>query len=180
MDRGYVDYQRLFALHMAGSFFLIRAKSNTQYRRRYSHPLDKFGGVRFDQTIVLTGLGSTTDYPHPLRRIKYQDAQTGKTFNFLTNNFAVSAQTITDMYRYRWQVELFFKCIKQHLRIKTFFGPSENAVKSQIWIAISVYVLVAIIKKRLAIKAELYTILRVLSLTLFEKASLEPMLSGSN
>lgn len=180
MDRGYVDCQRLFALHMAGSFFVIRAKSNTKYRRRYSHPGDKSGGVRCDQTIVLTGLGSATDYPHPLRRIKYQDAQTGKTFNFLTNNFAVPAQTIADLYRYRWQVELFFKWIKQHLRIKTFFGTSENAVKSQIWIAISVYVLVAIIKKRLAIKAELYTILQVLSLTLFEKASLEPMLSGSD
>jgi hypothetical protein len=177
MDRGYVDFERLFALHMAGSFFVIRAKSNTKYRRRYSHPVDKSGGVRCDQTIVLTGVDSATDYPHPLRRIKYHDAQTGKTFNFLTNNFAVPAQTVADLYRYRWQVELFFKWIKQHLRIKSFFGTSENAVKSQIWIAISVYVLVAIIKKRLDLQADLYTILQVLSLTLFEKTSLEQMLN---
>jgi len=177
MDRGYVDFERLFALHMAGSFFVIRAKSNTKYRRRYSHPVDKSGGVRCDQTIVLTGVDSATDSPHPRRRIKYHDAQTGKTFNFLTNNFAVPAQTVADLYRYRWQVELFFKWIKQHLRIKSFFGTSENAVKSQIWIAISVHVLVAIIKKRLDLQADLYTILQVLSLTLFEKTSLDQMLN---
>ena len=156
-----------------GAFFVIRAKSNTQYKRRYSHPIDKSGGVRCDQTIVLTGVNSATDYPQPLRRIKYHDAQTGKTFNFLTNNFARPAQTVADLYRCRWQVELFFKWIKQHLRIKSFFGASENAVKSQIWTAISVYVLVAIIKKRLGIKADLYTILQVLSLTLFEKTTLK-------
>jgi IS4 transposase len=179
MDRGYVDFERLFALHMAGSFFVIRAKSNTKYRRRYSHPVDKTGGVRCDQTIVLTGVKSEHDYPQPLRRIKYHDAQTGKTFNFLTNNFAIPAQTVADLYRYRWQVELFFKWIKQHLRIKSFFGTSENAVKSQIWIAISVYVLVAIIKKRLDIEADLYTILQILSLTLFEKTLLLQLLTGS-
>ena len=173
MDRGYVDFKRLFSLNLAGAFFVIRAKSNTQYKRRYSHPIDKSGGVHCDQTIVLTGVNSAIDYPQPLRRIKYHDAQTGKTFNFLTNNFAVPAQTVADLYRYRWQVELFFKWIKQHLRIKSFFGTSENAVKSQIWTAISVYVLVAIIKKRLGIKADLYTILQVLSLTLFEKTTLK-------
>ena len=173
MDRGYVDFKRLFSLNLAGAFFVIRAKSNTQYKRRYSHPIDKSGGVHCDQTIVLTGVNSATDYPQPLRRIKYHNAQTSKTFNFLTNNFAVPAQTVADLYRYRWQVELFFKWIKQHLRIKSFFGTSENAVKSQIWTAISVYVLVAIIKKRLGIKADLYTILQVLSLTLFEKTTLK-------
>ncbi|MEJ1408932.1 MAG: IS4 family transposase, partial [Candidatus Sedimenticola sp. (ex Thyasira tokunagai)] len=179
MDRGYVDFERLFALHMAGSFFVIRAKSNTKYKRRYSHPADKSGGVQCDQTIVLTGVNTATGYPQSLRRIKYHDAKTGKTFNFLTNNFAIPAQTVADLYRYRWQVELFFKWIKQHLRIKSFFGTSENAVKSQIWIAISVYVLVAIIKKRLNIDADLYTILQILSLTLFEKSSLFHMLTES-
>jgi IS4 transposase len=164
---------------MAGGFFVIRTKSNTKYKRRYSHPVDKSGGLRCDQTIVLTGVNTTVDYPQPLRRIKYHDAQTDKTFNFLTNNFAVPAQTVADLYRYRWQVELFFKWIKQHLRIKSFFGTSENAVKSQIWIAISVYVLVAIIKKRLDIKIDLYTILQILSLTLFEKTSLIQMLTNS-
>ena len=180
MDRGYVDFKRLFSLNLAGAFFVIRAKSNTQYKRRYSHPIDKSGGVHCDQTIVLTGVNSATDYPQPLRRIKYHDAQTGKTFNFLTNNFAVPAQTVADLYRYRWQVELFFKWIKQHLRIKSFFGTSENAVKTQIWIAISVYVLVAILKKRLDFKADLYTIFQVLSLTLFEKTLLKQLLSEND
>ena len=180
MDRGYVDFERLFTLHMAGAFFVIRAKSNTRYRRRYSRPVDTSAGLRCDQTIVLTGVDTATGYPQPLRRIKYHDEQTGKTFNFLTNNFAVPAQTVADLYRYRWQVELFFKWIKQHLRIKRFFGTSENAVKTQIWIAISVYVLVAIIKKRLDIQADLYTILRILSLTLFEKTSLIQLLAESD
>jgi hypothetical protein len=179
MDRGYVDFGRLFVLHTAGAFFVIRAKSNTQYRRRYSHAVDKSGGVRCDQTIVLTGVDTASAYPQSLRRVKYHDAHSGKTFNFLTNNFAVPAQTLADLYRYRWQVELFFKWIKQHLRIKSFFGTSENAVKSQIWIAISVYVLVAIIKKRLNIQADLYTILQILSLTLFEKTSLVQLLTSS-
>ena len=178
VDRGYVDFERLFALNMAGAFFVIRAKSNIKYRRRYSHRVDRAGGVRCDQTIVLTGVNSATDYPQTLRRIKYHDVNTGKTFNFLTNNFAIPAQTVADLYRYRWQVELFFKWIKQHLRIKSFFGTSENAVKSQIWIAISVYVLVAIIKKRLDLQPDLYTILQVLSLTLFEKTPLEQILIG--
>ncbi len=177
MDRGYVDFERLFALHTAGAFFVIRAKSNTRYRRRYSKPVDRSAGLRCDQTIVLTGVNTAANYPQPLRRIKYHDEQTAKTFNFLTNNFAIPAQTVTDLYRNRWQVELFFKWIKQHLRIKRFFGISENAVKTQIWIAISVYVLVAIIRKRLDIQADLYTILQILSLTLFEKTSLIQMLA---
>jgi IS4 transposase len=163
---------------LAGAFFVIRAKSNTQYQRRYSRPVDKSTGVKCDQTIVLTGVNTATDYPQPLRRIKYHDENTGKIFNFLTNNFAIPAQTVADLYRYRWQVELFFKWIKQHLRIKSFFGTSENAVKTQIWIAISVYVLVAIIKKRLNLSTDLYTILQILSLTLFEKDHLEQMLAN--
>ena len=178
MDRGYVDFERLFTLHMAGAFFVIRAKSNTQYQRRYSRPVDKSTGVKCDQTIVLTGVNTATDYPQPLRRIKYHDENTGKTFNFLTNNFSIPAQTVADLYRYRWQVELFFKWIKQHLRIKSFFGTSENAVKTQLWIAISVYVLIAIIKKRLNLSTDLYTILQILSLTLFEKDPLEQMLAN--
>jgi hypothetical protein len=176
MDRGYVDFKRLFSMHTAGSFFVIRAKSNTKYNRRYSHPTDKSGGVRCDQTIVLTGINTADSYPQPLRRVKYYDAKTKKTFNFLTNNFVIPPQTVADLYRHRWQVELFFKWIKQHLRIKAFFGTSENAVKSQVWIAISVYVLVAIIKKRLKITSNLYTILQILSLTLFEKRPLIQLL----
>jgi hypothetical protein len=180
MDRGYVDFERLFTLHIAGAFFVIRAKSNTQYLRRYSSPVDKLTGVQCDQTVILTGVTTTNDFPQPLRRIKYHDQNSGKTFNFLTNNFAIPAQTVADLYRYRWQVELFFKWIKQHLRIKSFFGTSENAVKTQIWIAISVYVLVAIIKKRLNLSADLYTILQILSLTLFEKVPLEQVLANSD
>ena len=136
--------------------------------------------VKCDQTIILTGVNTKDDYPQPLRRIKYHDSNTSKTFNFLTNNFSVPAQTVADLYRYRWQVELFFKWIKQHLRIKAFFGTSENAVKSQIWIAISVYVLVAIIKKQLKLETELYTILQILSLTLFEKTPLDQLLMMSD
>ena len=167
MDRGYVDFERLYTLQLAGAFFVIRAKSNTRYQRRYSRPVDKS-----------TSVTTAKDYPQPLRRIKYHDENTGKTFNFLTNNFAIPAQTVADLYRYRWQVELFFKWIKQHLRIKRFFGTSENAVKAQIWIAISVYVLVAIIKKRLNLNTNLYTILQILSLTLFEKIPLQQLLAN--
>ena len=179
MDRGYLDFGRLFTLNQAGAFFVIRAKSNTQYRRRDSHPIDKSHGLLCDQRIILTGVDSKKDYPQSLRRIKYHDNQIDKTFNFLTNNFLIPAQTAADLYRSRWQVELFFKWIKQHLRIKSFFGTSENAVKSQIWIAISVYVLVAIIKKRLNLKTDLYTILQILSLTLFEKTPLDQLLWAS-
>lgn len=183
MDRGYLDFIRLFSLDQAGAFFVIRAKKNMLYKRRYSHPVmpeAKENGVRCDQTIVLTGQTSKSDYPQPLRRIKYHDDKTNRTFNFLTNNFAIPALTVANLYRYRWQVELFFKWIKQHLRIKSFFGSSENAVKSQIWIAISVYVLVAIVKKRLELKADLYTILQILSLTLFEKTPLDQLLMNSD
>ena len=180
MDRGYVDFKRLYTMHNTGAFFLIRAKSNTLYKRRYSHKVDTSGGVICDQAIVLTGLKASVDYPQALRRVKYHDTATGKTFNFLTNNFTISAQTVADLYKQRWQVELFFKWIKQHLRIKSFYGTSENAVKSQIWIAVSVYVLIAIIKKRLGIKENLYTILQVLSITVFEKTPLVQAVTGSD
>ena len=179
MDRGYVDFKRLYTMHKAGAFFLIRAKSNTLYKRRYSHKADTSGGVICDQTIVLTGVKTSVDYPQALRRVKYHDTATGKIFNFLTNNFTISAQAVADLYKQRWQVELFFKWIKQHLRIKSFYGTSENAVKSQIWIAVSVYVLIAIIKKRLGIKENLYTILQVLSITVFEKTPLVQAVTGS-
>ena len=172
MDRAYIDFGRLFHLHSLGAFFVVRAKSNTKFRRRYSRPADKSAGVLCDQTIVLTGVSTGRDYPQPLRRVKYRDAQTGRTFNFLTNHFAVPAATVADLYRNRWQVELFFKWIKQHLRIKSFLGTSENAVKTQIWVAVSVYVLVAIVRKRLGLNVPLYTLLQVLSVTLFEKTQL--------
>lgn len=180
MDRGYLDFKRLYSWHTAGAYFVIRAKSNTKFKRRYSRSVEMNKGVKCDQTIVLTGLNSSTAYPNTLRRIHYYDSETEKHFNFLTNNFVCSAQTIADLYRYRWQIELFFKWIKQHLRIKTFYGTSENAVKTQIWIAVSVYVLVAIIKKRLNIETSLYNILQVLSLTLFEKIPLFQLLDNSN
>ena len=180
MDRGYLDFKRLYSWHTAGAYFVIRAKSNTKFKRRYSRSVEINKGVKCDQTIVLTGLNSSAAYPKTLRRIHYYDSETEKHFNFLTNNFVCSAQTIADLYRYRWQIELFFKWIKQHLRIKTFYGTSENAVKTQIWIAVSVYVLVAIIKKRLNIETSLYNILQVLSLTLFEKIPLFQLLDNSN
>ena len=183
MDRGYLDFGRLFKIHRSGAFFVIRAKSNTQYKRRYSNPItaeEKALGVKCDQIIVLTGVESQHDYPEQLRRIKYHDKEIDKTFNFLTNNFTIPAQTVADLYKKRWQVELFFKWIKQHLRIKSFFGTSENAVKSQIWIAVSVYVLIAIIKKERELEIELYTILQILSLTLFEKTPLDQLLMKSD
>ena len=179
MDRGYLDFARLYRLASAGAFFLIRAKSNTQYRRLYSRPVGKSTGLQCDQTIVLCGVHTPRYYPEKLRRIRYYDATTEKTFAFLTNNFSLPALTIAELYRCRWQVALFFKWIKQHLRIKAFFGHSENAVKSQIWIAISVYVLVAIVKKRLKIDASLYTILQILSLTVFERMPLNQVLTDS-
>ena len=180
MDRGYLDFKRLYSWHTAGAYFVIRAKSNTKFKRRYSRSVEMNKGVKCDHTVVLTGLSSSAAYPKTLRRIHYYDSETEKHFNFLTNNFVCSAQTIADLYRYRWQIELFFKWIKQHLRIKTFYGTSENAVKTQIWIAVSVYVLVAIIKKRLNIETSLYNILQVLSLTLFEKIPLFQLLDNSN
>jgi hypothetical protein len=177
MDRGYIDFERLYRLHAAGSFFVTRAKSNLKAQRRYSHPVDRSTGLICDQTIVLTGFYSRQDFDTPLRRIKFKDPQTGKRLVFLTNNFTLPAITITELYRCRWQVELFFKWIKQHLRIKVFFGTSENAVKSQIWIAVSVYVLVAIVKKRLNLSASLYEILQILSLTMFERVPLDQLLA---
>lgn len=178
MDRGYLDFSRLYQLDLANAFFVTRAKSNFKFRRLYSAQIDKELGIRCDQTIMLMGPNSIKYYPDKLRRIKYYDDTTKKTLVFLTNNFSLPAITIAELYRCRWQVELFFKWIKQHLRIKAFFGTSENAVKSQIWIAISVYILVAIIKKRLQLKASLYTILQILSLTTFEKMPLYDVLSG--
>ncbi len=177
MDRGYLDYERLYFLDQASAYFVIRAKSNLQFRRIYSHPIDKATGLRCDQTIKLTGFYPLQRYPDKLRRIKYYDASTDKLFVFLTNNFSLPALTITELYRYRWQVELFFKWIKQHLRIKAFFGTSENAVKTQVWIAVSVYVLVAIIKKRLHIEASLYSILQILSVTIFDTIPLNQLLT---
>ena len=174
MDRAYLDFARLFTLHQALAFFVIRAKSNLQFQRRYSYPVDKTSGLRSDQTGFLTGPLTSTLYPVLLRRVTYHSVETEKRFIFLTNNFSVSSLTVASLYRRRWQIELFFKWIKQHLRIKRFFGTSANSVKTQIWIALSVYVLIAIIKKHLGLKESLYTILQILSLSLFEKT---PILS---
>ncbi len=169
MDRGYVDFARLFSLHQALAYFVTRAKSNFKCRRRYSRPIDKSTGLRCDQTVVLTGIRSKDDYPQPMRRIVYYNEETEKRFVFLTNNFALPALTIAQLYKSRWKIELFFKWIKQHLRIKAFYGTSQNAVKTQIWSAICVYVLVAIVKKKLGLDQSLYTILQILSMSLFEK-----------
>ncbi len=169
MDRGYLDFARLYSITQHSAFFVIRAKSNLKCRRVYSHQIDRSTGLICDQSVMLTGFYQCKDYPDKLRRVKYHDAVTNKTLVFLTNNFSLPAMTIADLYRSRWQVELFFKWIKQNLRIKTFYGTSENAVKAQIWIAVSVYLLVSIMKKRLKIEASLYTILQVLSVTIFER-----------
>jgi hypothetical protein len=178
MDRGYIDFERLYRLHQAGSFFVTRAKSNLKAQRRYSHPIDRNTGLICDQTIVLTGFYARQDFDAPLRRIRFQDPETGKRLVFLTNNFTLAAITITELYRCRWQVESFFKWIKQHLRIKVFFGTSENAVKTQVWIAVSTYLLVAIVKKRLQIPASLYEMLQILSLTMFERTPLDQLLNN--
>ena len=180
MDRGYLDFERLYLLHLALAFFIIRAKRNFKFRRLYSHSVDRSTGLKSDQTIMLTGIAVSRDYPDKLRRIVYYDAETDNRLIFLTNNFLLPAMTIAQLYKQRWKVELFFKWIKQHLRIKAFFGTSENAVKTQIWIAISVYVLVAIIKKQLKIALSLYTILQILSVTVFEKVSLLQILMDIN
>lgn len=180
MDRGYLDFARLYQLTQCLAFFIIRAKSNLQCRRLYSHTVNKATGLICDQTIVLTGFYPSKEYPEKFRRIKYFDAETQKRFIFLTNNFTLPALTIAQLYKCRWQVELFFKWIKQHLRIKNFYGTSENAVKTQIWIAVSVYVLVAIIKKRLNIEISLYTILQILSVTVFEKVPILQLLTDSD
>lgn len=177
MDRGFLDFERLYRFHEAGSFFVTRGKSNLKVQRRYSHPVDRTTGLICDQSVVLTGFYSHQGFEAPLRRIRFKDPETAKTLIFLTNNFVLPAFTITELYRCRWQVELFFKWIKQHLRIKAFFGTSENAVRSQIWIAVSAYVLVAIVKKRLHLSASLYEILQILSLTMFEKIPLDQLLA---
>jgi len=180
MDRGYLDFTRLHRMHQAQAFFVTRAKSNTKFRRVYSAKTDRSAGIICDQTIALTGTTSRKGYPEHLRRIRFKDPETGKTLVFLSNNFTVSAATICALYKARWQVELFFKWIKQHLRIKKFYGNSENAVKSQIWIAVSVYVLAAIVKKRLNLDASLYTLLQILSVTLFEKMPLQQAFPGND
>ena len=180
MDRAYVDFQRLFVFTLSAAFFVVRTKSNVLLERRYSHPVDKSTGVRSDQTVVLSSFASASAYPDPLRRVSYLDVETGKRLKFLTNNFALPARTIADIYKQRWQVEIFFKWIKQHLRIKAFYGTSENAVKTQIWIAISVYVLVAIVRKRLGIETSLYQLLQILSVTLFEKTPILRALQDDN
>ena len=180
MDRGYIDFLRLYRLHQAGSFFVTRAKKNMDAQRRYSHPVDRSTGLIFDQTLILQGYQSVKDYPECFRGIRYKDPETGKRLLFITNNTALPALSICSLYKARWQVELFFRWIKQHLRIKAFFGTSENAVKSQIWIAVSVYVLVAIVRKRLALSLSLYEMLQILSLTLFEKTALNTVLSRPN
>jgi hypothetical protein len=169
MDRGYIDFERLYRFTLEAAFFVVRTKSNVLLQRRYSHPANRATGVCSDQTVVLASLESASVYPDALRKVAYVDAETGKRLVFLTNNFALPAATIAAIYKQRWQVELFFKWIKQHLRIKAFYGTSENAVKTQIWIAVSVYVLVAIVRKRLNAQTSLYQILQVLSLSLFEK-----------
>jgi hypothetical protein len=169
MDRGYIDFERLYVHTLSAAFFVVRTKENVLLQRRYSHPIDKTSGVRSDQTVILIAIESAKAYPDALRRVSYYDAEADKRLRFLTNNFSLPALTIAQIYKCRWQVELFFKWIKQHLRIKAFFGTSENAVKTQIWIAVSVYVLVAIIRKRLGMEASLYQILQILSVTLFEK-----------
>src|ERR1017187_8602081 len=169
MDRAYVDFERLYVFTLSAAFFVVRTKSNVLLQRRYSHPVDKTTGVRSDHTVFLTSIDSAKAYPEKLRRISYLDVETRKRFQFLTNNFTLPALTIALIYKSRWQVELFFKWIKQHLRIKSFYGTSENAVKTQIWIAVSVYVLVAIVRKRLGLEISLYQILQILSVMLFEK-----------
>ena len=169
MDRAYIDFQRLFVFTLSSAFFVVRTKSNVLIQRRYSHPVDKTTGVRSDQTVILTSFESASAYPDALRRVHYLDKDTHKRLKFLTNNFVLPAFTIAQIYKCRWEVELFFKWIKQHLRIKAFYGTSENAVKTQIWIAVSIYVLVAIVRKRLGLAASLYQTLQILSVTLFEK-----------
>ena len=180
MDRGYLDFARLYVMHRSMAFFVTRAKKNFDCRRLYSRPVDKSTGLRCDQVVMLNGYYARKDYPEKLRRIRYFDAKNNKRLVFLTNNFDLPALSIAELYRSRWQVELFFKWIKQHLRIKKFYGTSENAVKTQIWIAISIYVLIAIIKKRLGLDMSLYTILQILSVSLFEKTPIIQALSSND
>jgi hypothetical protein len=180
MDRGYIDFERLYGFACSSAFFVVRTKKNVHLQRRYSHPVDKAAGLRSDHTVILTAIESAKVYPDALRRVSYFDAETNQRLRFLTNNFALPALTIARIYKCRWQIELFFKWIKQHLRIKAFFGTSENAVKTQIWIAISVYLLVAIVRKRIGLDSSLYQILQILSLTLFEKTPILLALQASD
>ena len=180
MDRGYIDFARLYAMHQGRAFFVTRAKRRFQFKRRTSRPVDKLTGLRCDQTIVTTGVDTATSYPQPMRRIAYVDTEIARRFTFLTNNFVLPALTIAQLYKARWRVELFFKWIKQHLRIKAFYGTSPDAVKTQVWIAIAVYVLVAILKKQLDLDPSLYTILQILSVTLFEKAPILQALTSDS
>jgi len=180
MDRGYLDFERLYIFTLSAAFFVVRTKANVLLQRRYSHLVDKSTGVRSDHTVILTAFDSAKAYPDALRRISYLDVETGNRFRFLTNNFTLSALTIAMIYKCRWQVELFFKWIKQHLRIKAFFGTSQNAVKTQIWIAVSVYVLVAIVRKQLGLDLSLHQILQILSVTLFEKTPILQALQPSD
>jgi hypothetical protein len=179
MDRAYVDFERLFVFTLCSAFFVVRTKTNVVLQRRYSHPVDRLTGLRSDHTVILTALESAKVYPDTLRRVHYFDVETKKRFRFLTNNFVLPALTIAQIYKSRWQVELFFKWIKQHLRIKAFYGTNENAVKTQIWIAVSVYVLVAIVRKRLSLDKSLYQILQILSITILEKAPILQVLEAS-
>ena len=178
MDRGYLDFGRLHTIHLAAAFFVTRMKHNTCFERRYSHPVDKTTGVRCDQIIFLNGTRAPAKYPETLRRIKYYDAETERTYIFVTNNFIVSASSIALLYKHRWQIELFFKWIKQHLKIKVFWGRSENAVKTQICIALCTYLIVAILKKRLRIKRSIYEILQISSVSLFDKSGLVELFSS--
>ena len=180
MDRGYIDFERLYLFTLCSAFFVVRTKENIVLQRRYSHPVDKTTGVRSDHTVILTAIDSAKAYPDALRRVSYFDAETNKRLKFFTNNFELPALMIAQIYKSRWQVELFFKWIKQHLRIKAFYGTSENAVKTQIWIAVSIYVLVAIVRKRLGLEASLYQILQILSITLFEKTPILRALQASD
>jgi len=179
MDRGYIDFDRLYHIHKSQGFFVIRGKSNLSFNRQYSHPVDKSTSVRCDQTIMLAGKKSAKEYPEKMRRIKYADPETGKLFVFLTNNFFLAAEVIAQLYKSRWQIELFFKWIKQHLRIKAFYGTSENAVKTQIWTAISAYVLIALVKKRMNLDISLYTFLQILSVSVFEKVHIKHLVMNS-
>jgi hypothetical protein len=180
MDRGYIDFDRLYFFTLCSAFFVLRTKENVLLQRRYSHPVDHSTGVRSDHTVILTAIESVKVYPDALRRVSYLDAETNKRLKFLTNNFVLPALTIAQTYKCRWQVELFFRWIKQHLRIKSFFGTSPNAVKTQIWIAVSIYLLVAIVRKRLELRPSLYQILQILSVTLFEKVPILQALEASS
>jgi hypothetical protein len=175
MDRGYVDYRRLYKVHQCSAFFITRAKDKMSYRQLYSGAKDKSKGVLYDQTIVLNTPAASKDYPQKMRRIKFRDEQTGKVLIFLTNNFHLQAHEVAQLYKHRWKIELFFKWIKQHLKIKSFWGHSENAVKTQVWIAVSVYVLVAIAKKKFMLQQSLYEILQVLSISIFEKTPINQL-----